>query len=170
VGQVVGVADAANALLARLRERMKNIVTRAPQLTNRPTVAGIEWIDPLMTIGNWMPELVSMAGGVNLFGEPGKHSPWMTWEQLRQADPEVMIVLPCGYGIARTRQDLPVLTEKPEWRSLRAARHGRVYVADGNQFFNRPGPRLVESLEILAEVIHPDAFRFGHERIGWEHL
>jgi iron complex transport system substrate-binding protein len=123
-----------------------------------------------MAAGNWMPELVEMAGGANLFGEAGKHSPWMTWEQLCAADPEVILVMPCGFDISRSRQDMPVLTRQPEWPRLCAVRNGRVYLADGNQFFNRPGPRLVESLEILAELLHPVAFHFGHEGTGWQHL
>ena len=147
---------------------MSAIAEQAQALPSRPTVACIEWIDPLMAAGNWMPELVEMAGGVNLFGEAGKHSPWMTWEQLVARDPDVILVLPCGFDIARSRRDLPVLTGRPEWPRLRAVRDGRVFLADGNQYFNRPGPRLVESLEILAELLHPEAFRFGHEGTGWQ--
>src|SRR5262249_8925753 len=135
-----------------------------------PRVACIEWVEPLMAIGNWMPELVEMAGGVNLFGEAGKHSPWMTWEELAAKDPDVIVVMPCGFDIARTRRDMPVLTDKPEGPRLKAVRGGCVFLADGNQFFNRPGPRLVESLEILAGLLHPSAFRFGHEGTGWERL
>jgi iron complex transport system substrate-binding protein len=117
-----------------------------------------------------MPELVELAGGVNLFGAAGKHSPWMTWEQLAAADPDVVVLLPCGFDIARTRRDLQVLTGRAEWPRLKAARTGRAFVADGNQFFNRPGPRLVESLEILAELLHPEAFHFGHEDSGWQRI
>jgi iron complex transport system substrate-binding protein len=123
-----------------------------------------------MAAGNWMPELVEVAGGTNLFGEAGKHSPWMTCEQLCAADPEVILVMPCGFDIARSCQDMPALTRKPDWPRLRAVRDGRVYLADGNQFFNRPGPRLVESLEILSELLHPAAFHFGHEGTGWQRL
>ncbi len=128
-----------------------------------------EWIEPLMASGNWMPELIAMAGGVNLFGEAGKHSPWMRWEELREKDPEVIVVLPCGFDIKRTRQELSALTQKPGWSDLKTVREGRVYVLDGNQYFNRPGPRLVESLEILAEVLHPAVFHFGHEGTGWQY-
>ncbi|HMZ23015.1 MAG TPA: ABC transporter substrate-binding protein, partial [Blastocatellia bacterium] len=135
-----------------------------------PTVAYIEWIEPLMAGGNWMPELIEMAGGVNLFGEAGKHSPWMTWEELVAADPDVIFIAPCGFDIARTIDETPALTGKPEWQSLQAVRTGRVVVADGNQYFNRPGPRLTESLEILAEVLHPGLFDFGHEKTGWVRL
>ncbi len=147
---------------------MDAVADRARALPQRPTVAYVEWIDPLMAGGNWMPELVDMAGGINLFGEAGRHSPWMTWEDLRAVDPEVIVIAPCGFDIARTREDMPVLTAKDGWPELRAVRSGRVYLLDGNQYFNRPGPRLVESLEILAEILHPQSFRFGHEGPGWE--
>jgi iron complex transport system substrate-binding protein len=133
-------------------------------------VACIEWIDPLMAAGNWSPELVEMAGGVNLFGEAGKHSPWMSWEALVAADPDVIFISPCGFDIARTTEETDLLTGKPEWRELKAVKEDRVFVADGNQYFNRPGPRLVESLEILAELLHPELFNFGHEGKGWVRL
>jgi iron complex transport system substrate-binding protein len=115
-----------------------------------------------------MPELVDMAGGVNLFGEAGKHSPWMTWQQLCERDPDVILILPCGFDIARSRREMHLLTERPQWPRLRAVRQGQVFLCDGNQYFNRPGPRLVESLEILAELLHPEAFVFGHEGTGWQ--
>ena len=92
----------------------------------------------------------------------------MTFEELATKDPEVLVFLPCGFDIARCRRDMPVLTDRPEWAGLRAVRNGRVFLTDGNQFFNRPGPRLVESLEILAELLHPKSFAFGHEGSGWE--
>jgi iron complex transport system substrate-binding protein len=168
VAGALGVPDRGAELLTRLRQRMETITERASRLPARPTVACIEWLDPLMAAGNWMPELVEMAGSVNLFGAAGKHAPWLTWEELCRRDPEVIVVLPCGWDIDRTRQELPVLTGKVEWPGLRAVRGGRVYLTDGNQFFNRPGPRLVESLEILAEVLHPGAFAFGHQGTGWQ--
>jgi iron complex transport system substrate-binding protein len=123
-----------------------------------------------MAGGNWMPELVQRAGGVNLFGEAGKHSPTMTWEQLVERDPDAIVVLPCGWDIAKSRAEMSVLVGKPEWPHLKAVRQGRVFLTDGNQYFNRPGPRLVESLEILAEVLHPEAFHFGHQGSGWQKL
>jgi iron complex transport system substrate-binding protein len=94
----------------------------------------------------------------------------MEWEDLRAADPDAIVVLPCGFDIARTRREMPALTERPGWRDLRAVRESRVYLTDGNQYFNRPGPRIAESLEILAEILHPDQFQFGHEGVGWEVL
>ena len=121
-----------------------------------------------MAAGNWMPQLVEMAGGINLVGTAGKHSPWLTWEQLVAIDPDVIVILPCGFDIERTRGEMGSLARLPQWPDLRAARTGRVFLTDGNQYFNRPGPRLVESLEILAEILHSDTFAFGHEGKGWD--
>jgi len=167
VGAALDAGDRAQQLVDELKSRMDDIVQRTHWLDSNPSVAYIEWVDPLMAGGNWMPELIAMAGGLNLFGEAGKHSPWMSWEELVQADPDIIFVAPCGFDISRTLEDMPLLAKRPAWKSLKAVTTGRVFVADGNQYFNRPGPRLVESLEILAEVIHPNVFHFGHEDTGW---
>lgn len=168
VAEALNMRERGVELVKRLQARIEAIAVKAKELSHRPTVACIEWIDPLMAAGNWVPELVELAGGVNLFGEAGKHAPWMMWDQLVAADPDVIIVLPCGFDIERSRRELPALTEKREWSDLRAVRDRRIFLADGNQFFNRPGPRLVESLEILAELLHTEVFHFGHEGTGWQ--
>ena len=168
VAEALDIREKGESLVARLQSRMDDIAQRASALDARPSVACIEWIDPLMSAGNWMPELVEMAGGRNLFGEAGKHSPWMTFEALEGADPDIVLILPCGWDRARARAEMPPLTNRPGWAGLRAVQEGRVYLTDGNQYFNRPGPRLAESLEILAEVFHPGEFEFGHEGSGWE--
>jgi iron complex transport system substrate-binding protein len=139
------------AVVEEAQTRMRSISQRATD--RRPTVACIEWISPLMAAGNWVPELVEMAGGVNLFGEAGKHSPWMTWEELAARDPDVIIAMPCGFDEARTRSEMYWMTERPEFSGLKAARNGQVHCVDGNQYFNRPGPRVVESLEILSGIL-----------------
>ena len=105
-----------------------------------------------------------------LGGEKGKHSPWMRWEDLAVADPDAIVVLPCGFDIERTRAEMPALTDRPGWADLEAVKAGRVFLTDGNQYFNRPGPRIAESLEILAEILHPESFDFGHEGAGWDRL
>jgi iron complex transport system substrate-binding protein len=166
VAEALGCPEDGAALIGSLTARMRHVAGRCAGLP-KPTVACIEWIDPLMAAGNWMPELVGMAGGVNLFGEAGKHSPWMTWDQLRAADPDVIAILPCGFDIPRVLEEMPLLTAQPGWAGLKAVKSGRVYVTDGNQYFNRPGPRLAESLEILADILHPGRFDFGHEGVGW---
>jgi iron complex transport system substrate-binding protein len=155
VAGALGIAQRGETVVEELKGRMCAISRRALSDQTRPTVACIEWLEPLMAAGNWLPELVEMAGGVNLFGESGRHSPWMTWEQLVAADPEVIVIMPCGWDPARTEPEMHWLTDRAEWMRLRAVRGGRVHLTDGNQYFNRPGPRLVESLEILAGVLHP---------------
>ncbi len=170
------VADALDAhargteLVERLRARLSGIAERACDASRRPRVATIEWIDPLMAAGNWMPTLVEMAGGVNLFGVAGEHSPWMKFDELAAGDPDVILISPCGFSMDRAARDLPALTNHVEWNGLKAVRAGSVFMADGNQYFNRPGPRIAESLEILAELTHPALFHFGHEGSGWRRL
>jgi iron complex transport system substrate-binding protein len=157
-------------LVARLRGRVAAVRDRAASL--RPVrVALIEWIAPLMAAGNWMPTLAALAGGVAVGGgAAGRHSPFMTLDALSAAAPEVIVILPCGFDLARTRREWPLLAAQPGWAVLPAVRTGRVFLADGNQYFNRPGPRIVESLEILAELLHPDEFHFGHAGRGWERV
>jgi len=166
LGQALGVPAAGRALQARCLERMEAIAARSHG-TTRPRVACLEWIDPLMGAGNWMPELVGLAGGEPLFGEAGAHSPWLDWAELREADPDVLVVLPCGFDLERTAAEMGPLVARPGFEALRAVRKGRVHLVDGNQYFNRPGPRLVESLEILAEILHPDRFPARHRGRGW---
>ncbi len=167
----LGAPDRGKTLVEGLRERLAAIADKARgQAAKRPTVATVEWIDPLMAAGNWMPTLVEMAGGINLFGKSGEHSPWMEFGELAAKDPEVILISPCGFNMNRAAEDLPALTGRPEWPKLRAVREQHVFMADGNQYFNRPGPRIAESLEILAEILHPELFSFGHEGTGWRRL
>lgn len=159
-------------LLLQLQSRVEACRQKTEGLSevDCPTVAAIEWTDPLMATGNWIPELVQLAGGYPVFGVIGKHSPYLDWEALVAADPEVIIIMPCGFDLDRTRQETLLLTRHPEWSSLRAVRTGKVFITDGNSYFNRPGPRLVDSLEILAEILHPDIFDFGYRGSAWESL
>jgi iron complex transport system substrate-binding protein len=168
VASALGVPERGEALAEKLASRLTDVSERALRIRPRPCVAAIEWTDPLMAAGNWMPELIALAGGENLFGETGRHSPWLEWEALRAADPDLIVVLPCGFDLARTRREMAPLVARPGWGELRAVREGRVFLADGNQYFNRPGPRLVESLEILAEILHPSAFAPRYCGTGWE--
>ena len=162
------IAERGRDVVAQLQARMHAISDQARAAGERPRVACIEWQEPLMSAGNWMPELVEMAGGVDLLGEPGKHSGYLTWTELVKADPEVIIVAPCGFDLARTEQQMYWLTDRPEWSKLRAVRNGRVYLGDGNQYFNRPGPRLLETLQILSEILHPEAFKPSFQGAGWQ--
>lgn len=163
-----GMSEEAALTPLKLRVQACEQKTQALPDYRRPTVACIEWTDPLMMAGNWIPELVQLAGGNPLFAQVGQHSAWLDWEALVEADPAVLIFMPCGFNLEQTREAAKPLTRRPEWEHLRAVQSGQVYITDGNQYFNRPGPRLVDSLEILAEILHPGLFRFGYEETGWE--
>jgi len=166
VGEALGVRSRAEELISSLAKRLAAIREEVREVS-RPTVAAIEWLKPLMAAGNWMPELIEIAGGRSLLAQPGEHSPWLEWATLIDSDPQVILLLPCGFKIAQTIRDLNLLTENAAWANLRAVKQGRVYLIDGHHFFNRPGPRLVESAEIVAEILHPDRFKFGHRGTGW---
>lgn len=170
VAGAIGADERGERLVTDMQGRVEAIRRRAARVTARPTVACIEWIDPLMAAGNWMPELVELAGGRSVVGRAGEHAPWMSLEELVALDPEVIVAMPCGFDIERTRRELPALTQRSGWSTLRAVAAGRAYVADGNQYFNRPGPRVVDALEIMAEMLHPETFDFGHRQRGWATL
>ena len=166
VARALDATAAGEALVVSMQERIAGSSARMGARP-RPRVAFIEWVEPLMAGGNWMPELIAAAGGENLFGAAGLHSDWMQWDEVAAADPDVIIVAPCGYGLERCLEELPLLQAKADWPALKAVRGGRVYFADGNAYFNRPGPRLADSAEMLAEMIHPDAVAPKHEGTAW---
>jgi iron complex transport system substrate-binding protein len=170
VGAACGVQDHAAALISDLKQRMANLSAAHTAKTSRPRVAALEWLEPLMAAGNWVPELITKAGGENLFGEAGQHSPWMTWDELLRADPGVIVALPCGFDLARTRAEMNWLTRRTGWSQLKAVQNGQVYLCDGNQYMNRPGPRLVESLQIFCEILHPELFAPDLRGSAWEPL
>lgn len=138
--------------------------------TELPTVACIEWTDPLIIAANWIPELVNLAGGQSQFSVTGQPSSSISWEALLKSNPDIIIFIPCGFDLNRTRQAAQLFIQRPDWEKLHAAQSGRVYVADGNAFFNRPGPRLADSLEILAEILHPEIFDYGYKGTAWDTL
>ena len=158
VADAIGRMDVGRRVVLELKSRVGEIERRAKALSSRPTVLTIEWIDPVMIGGMWTPELVERAGGRALVTRPGEHAPTVTKAQLAALDPDLVLVKPCGFGLERTLRELEVLSEMLPWKSWRAVAEERVFVADGNAFFNRPGPRIVESLEILAACAHPEAF------------
>ncbi len=148
--------------LARLRSATQNL--------EKPQLLALEWLDPLMASGNWMPELIEIAGAMTHFGEAGKHSDWIDWNQVVAADPDVLLLIPCGFSIVQSLQEVPNLQNRPEWPQLKAVHNRRVFVADGNHYFNRPGPRLVDSAEILAEILHPEVFAEKKHDAAWKRL
>ena len=158
VAGALGRAAAGAAVVDGLRGRVGEIARRSAAVLDRPRVVSIEWLDPVMVAGMWMPELIERAGGVPLGPAPGEHAPMLTTEALEALSPDVVLVNPCGFSLERTLEEVSLLRAGLPWEAWPAAVNGRVYVADGNAYFNRPGPRIVESLEILAACVHPKAF------------
>ena len=158
--------------LAALQSRVSACTRLTDEIPaeSRPRVATIEWIDPLMSGGNWLPELIKLAGGTPVLDETGSRSRYLTWEELHNADPDVIIIMPCGFDLERTRTEAQILGERQEWSQLKAVQNNQVYIADGNAYFNRPGPRLVDSMEILAEILYPQHFSYNYLEKGWERL
>jgi iron complex transport system substrate-binding protein len=167
VAQVLDLAEAGTRLVSELQERVR-AVERAVAGRPRPSVVCVEWIDPIFCMGNWGPELVARAGGDNRLGVAGAHSTTGTWDQVRHADPEVLVVAPCGFDIERTMREMPALTVQPGWSELRAVRAGRVFVADGNLYFNRSGPSVFDSVRILAEMLHGASLEPTFEGRAWQ--
>jgi len=166
IAESLNVLDRAADLIDSMKNRIRTL-KKSYDDKSELTVAAIEWIDPLMAAGNWVPELIEMAGGINLFGETGKHSPWMEYKDLIEKDPQTIIIMPCGYNIQKSIIEIDSLIKQKGWQKINAVRNDKVYITDGNQYFNRPGPRIIESLEILIEIFHNDKTDFKHIDSGW---
>jgi iron complex transport system substrate-binding protein len=170
VAEALGSAEHARPVVKALKNRLVDIIQKTAEISGRPRVGCIEWTDPLMAAGNWVPDLVEMAGGACAFGQAGEHSPRLSWATLASQNPEVLVIMPCGFDLPRARAESAPLTGHPGWQGLRAVRNGKVFVVDGSHYFNRPGPRLVDSVEILAEILHPDQFNYGFRGKAWDAL
>lgn len=170
VGRTLGRSEQAAQLVAGYRKRLEQLQDMTNRLGTKPRVTVLEWLDPLMAAGNWTPELVAFAGGQHVFGEIGLHSPWLSWEELQQADPDVLVLSPCGFDIERTMQDVSLLQQHSIWHTLQAVQQERVYVIDGNHYLNRSGPRLVESAALLARVIWDEVLDIRVDTDGWRQI
>ncbi|MFB6097052.1 MAG: ABC transporter substrate-binding protein [Haloferacaceae archaeon] len=157
-GEVLGRQEQARAVVAELRDRIERVEERVALADRRPRVSVLDWMDPVMVAGHWMPDLVERAGGTYGITEPGAHSVPLEWDVVREFDPEVLVAAPCGFDVDHALRDVADLTGREGWADLAAVREGAAYAMDGNQYVNRPGPRLVDTLEYLASVIHPDQF------------
>ena len=158
----------AQPILDKLQSRIDAIANKVKDKSEKPTVVALEWTEPLMGGGNWIPELIEIAGGKPLLSVKGEHSPYLYWESLIEVKPEIIVIMPCGFDLERTERESKVLTQHPGWKSLKAVKDDKVFIVDGNAYFNRPGPRLVDSAEILAEVFHPQLFNFGYRGKSWK--
>lgn len=170
VANVLGAQDKGQVITSQIVSRINKISEKSKDISNKPRVACLEFIDPPVGSGLWIPELVEFAGANVVFGNSGQISPNLEWSQLLVENPDYIIFLPCGVNLETALAEVKTLTDKPEWNQLRAVLNNDVYIADGHNFFNRPGPRLAESLEILSEIIHPNVFKFGHEGKCWVRL
>ena len=170
---ITEIANALNAeaegadLVERLQERVDIIKHKLKFITDKPQIDCVDWLPPLMVSGNWVPELVEIAGGNPILAVKGRHSPYVEWDDIRAQDPDIIILMPCGFSMDRTLKEVDLMLQLPGFNELKAVKNNRFYIADGNQYFNRPGPRIVDSIEILAEIINPKQFVFGYEGNGW---
>jgi iron complex transport system substrate-binding protein len=157
VGRETERVEQAAKAIRELRERVERVTERTASipLVECPRVGFLEWIDPLFNTGHWNPRLIEMAGGREMLGSPGKPSHRIAWQNVLDAQPEVLFIACCGYSVERTLADLPILYQQSGWENLCAVSNGRIYIMDGSAYFSRPGPRLVDSLEIAAHALHP---------------
>ncbi|HEX6767584.1 MAG TPA: ABC transporter substrate-binding protein [Polyangiaceae bacterium] len=158
VARAIGRGPDGERVETSLKERVEAISVRVPASAPRCSVLSVEWLDPVMIGGLWMPELIELAGGLSLVTRPGDHAPTLAASELRRLDPDVVLIKPCGFTLDRALSERHTFVQTLPWSSFRAVREGRAFVADGSAYFNRSGPRIVESLEILAACLHPEAF------------
>jgi iron complex transport system substrate-binding protein len=158
VGELTGTTPRAHALVEQLEARIETV--RGCSIVHRPRVVCVEWMDPIYVGGHWVPEMVEIGGGLDVLGRRGEPSRAVGWDEVVAADPDILVLMPCGFDVMRTRAEMGALTTRPGWSELPAVRRGRVFLTDASSYFNRPGPRLIEGLEMLASVIHPVVFLF----------
>jgi iron complex transport system substrate-binding protein len=166
VARLLGCEERGLALVESIRARSAALAAKVGA-RRRPRVVCLEWVDPFFSMGNWGPELVELAGGESVLGVAGAHSTTTPWSDVARADPDVLVVAPCGYGLERALVEMPRLAAQPGWKALTAVRNDNVFVADGNLYFNRSGPKVFESAELLAEMLHPNALPARHEGAWW---
>ena len=159
VGVATNTESEAASYVEGLRRRIEAVTSRVREATARPRTVCLEWLEPPMACGHWMPELVELAGGEELLGRKFEPTRRVSWEEVCQGRPEALVLTPCGFDVPRTLEELPLLTRLPGWGDLPAVREGQVYACNGHSYFSRSGPRLVEALELLAQMLHPELFR-----------
>jgi iron complex transport system substrate-binding protein len=166
IGDAAGRSAEGNRLAAQLRDRIEAVRTRVQGISHYPRVACIEWLSPLYVAGHWVPEMVQLAGGRDVLAQPGSPSRVVTWDEISAAAPDVLIVMPCGFSVERTQTELSQLIQQPgQWR-LSLALAERTYLVDASSYFSRPGPRLIDGIELLAALLHPSEHHHIHESIA----
>ena len=167
IAKTLDASESYSILKSEINERFKLLKDKLHGTEQKPTVLCIEWIEPIMVAANWVPELVGFAGGRNVMSVSGTDSKFCSWDEIKKTNPDIIIMMPCGFGIKRTLEDLHFLQNIKGWEELKAVKENKVFVVDGNNYFNRPGPRLVDSAEILAEIIHPEIFERKYLEDAW---
>ena len=157
VGVAAGCEDASRGLVSHMKARIDGVRSTAGKAKVK-RVACLEWLQPLMCAGHWVPEMIEAAGGVDCLGMAGRPSRKTDWDKVVAQDPDVVLVAPCGFNVGKGMSEMPLLTDLPGWTALSAVRNGQVFVVNSNAYFTRSGPRLVDGVEILARVLHPDLF------------
>lgn len=170
VADELDVSEQGRKLISELKNRLVDVIAKTCTIKSKPTVVCIDCIEPLRVAGFWIPDLVEFAGGQNLLSELGKPSVIVDWSALAKANPEVIVFMPDGFKMENTRRALAPLEQKPEWHKIEAVKRKKVFIADSAQYFSRPGPRLMDSQEILAEILHPNLFRLGGEGKTWQRV
>ena len=167
IAKTLDAPESYSILKSEINERFKLLKDKLHGTEQKPTVLCIEWIEPIMVAANWVPELVGFAGGRNVMSVSGTDSKFCSWDEIKKTNPDIIIMMPCGFGIKRTLEDLHFLQNIKGWEELKAVKENKVFVVDGNKYFNRPGLRLVDSAEILAEIIHPGIFERKYLEDAW---
>ena len=170
VGEATGITARAASLVRELEEQANTIEVRARTASGRPRVFAMEWLDPPFTAGHWVPELVRRAGGRDDLARDGCPSTEIPWRRIADYDPEIIVLMPCGFTLGRTFEEFALIALPEEWNGLRAVQSGCVYAVHGSAYVNRPGPRIVTGLQILAEIIHPEIFRRTTPPEAWQRL
>ncbi len=161
VGKITGKTKEAELFVAGLSQRIEIVKQRSASSDLRPKVACLEWLDPMYSAGHWVPEMVDIAGGIDCLAKAGQVSKKITWNMIQEYQPEIIILMPCGFTVERTLEELDLLYQRPGWNELPAIKEGRLFAVNGHAYFNRSGPRLVDGLEILAQIIHPEIFSWN---------
>ncbi len=168
IGNAVGRQNEAESLVKRVQGGIEKIAQTSDALVKKKRVAVIEWLDPLMNAGNWIPTLVEKAGGINCLGKAEEHSHYTSFDEIVASQPDIVLITPCGFNIEKSMEELDRLKQHVDWKDF--IDHNKIYVCDGDLFFNRPGPRILETVEIIAEILYPNIFHFGHQETGWHPL
>lgn len=169
IGEYTNSQDTAKQKIINLKKRINNIKIKI-KTAKRPSVLIVEWLNPIMASGHWVPQMIELAGGRSLISKVGEKSRRVLWSDVPLNDPDILIIAPCGFDIKRTKKEINLITKRSGFKNLKAYNNKNIYLVDGDSFLTRPGPRIVDGIEILAEIFHPNIFKRKYPKIAWENL